>query len=175
MKSNIVLIGMPGCGKSTFGKRLSKEVDLAFIDMDIFIETYSSQTISQLWEVGEEHFRELETEVCKLLTKEKYTVISSGGGIIKKKKNIQLLKKTAYIFFIDRPLELIMQDIDVSGRPLLKNDKQTLVELFEQRIERYRAAADFIITNDTTPAAAMQQIHTFIQHLKLLEKESLSE
>ncbi|ALV21115.1 MAG: shikimate kinase [Carnobacterium sp.] len=175
MKTNIVLIGMPGCGKSTFGKRLSKEIDFSFIDMDVYIETYSSQTIAQLWEVGEDHFRNIETAVCKLLTKENYTIVSSGGGIIKREENIRLLKKTSYIFFIDRPLELIMRDIDVSGRPLLKNDKQTLVGLFEQRIEQYRAAADFIIENDTTPATAVQQMHTFIQHLKLVEKESLSE
>ena len=124
MKNKVVLIGMPGCGKSTIGKLISKELNLKFFDMDKYIENMTSKTIPELFENGEEYFRDFETKACEELAKINNALISSGGGVVKRKENIDILKKEAsYIIFIDRPLEELLNDIDISNRPLLKDGR----------------------------------------------------
>lgn len=148
MKDKVVLIGMPGCGKSTIGKLLSKELNLDFCDMDKFIEDMTSKTIPELFEKGEEYFRDFETLACKELVKKSNMLISSGGGVIKRKENIQILKSESLIIFIDRPLEHLLCDVDTSNRPLLKEGRERLISLYEERYELYKSSADVIIKND---------------------------
>jgi len=148
MKNKVVLIGMPGCGKSTIGKLISKELNLNFIDMDNYIEDMASKTIPQLFEQGEDYFRDFETLACKELSEKSNVLISSGGGVIKRKENIEILKKESYIIFINRPLEELLNDIDISKRPLLKDGIEKLIKLYEERYELYKSSADDIIKND---------------------------
>lgn len=149
MKDKIVLIGMPGCGKSTIGKLVSRELNLKFFDMDKYIENMTSKTIPELFEKGEEYFRDFETKACQELAKLNNALISSGGGVVKRKENIEILKKqSAYIIFIDRPLEELLNDIDISKRPLLKDGREKLIKLYEERYELYKAAADIIVENN---------------------------
>ena len=148
MKNKVVLIGMPGCGKSTIGKLVSKELNLEFFDMDKYIEDMTSKTIPQLFEQGEDYFRDFETLACTELSENSNTLISSGGGVVKRKENIEVLKKESYIIFIDRPLEELLNDIDISKRPLLKEGREKLIKLYEERYELYKLSADEIIQND---------------------------
>ena len=148
MKNKVVLIGMPGCGKSTIGKLVSKELNFNFVDMDNYIEDMTSKTIPQLFEQGEEYFRDFETLACKKLSEKNNILISSGGGVVKRKENIEILKKESYIIFIDRPLEELLNDIDISTRPLLKDGRKKLIMLYEERYEIYKSSADKIVKND---------------------------
>ncbi|MFW2491024.1 shikimate kinase [Clostridium chromiireducens] len=148
MKNKVVFIGMPGCGKSTIGRLISKELNIKFVDMDKYIEDMTSKTISELFEVGEENFRNFESLACKKLAEESNIIISSGGGVVKRKENIDVLKEESFIIFIDRPLEDLLGDIDISKRPLLKDGRDKLVRLYEERYELYRTSADEIIKND---------------------------
>jgi len=148
MKNKVVLIGMPGCGKSTIGKLVSKELNLKFFDMDKYIEDMTSKTIPELFENGEDYFRDFETLACKELSEKSKTLISSGGGVVKRKENIDILKKESYIIFIDRPIEELLNDIDISKRPLLKDGREQLIKLYEERYELYRSSADQIVKND---------------------------
>lgn len=147
LKSNIVLIGMPGCGKTTVGKVLSKKLKYKFCDMDSYIQQISKKTIKELFEQGEENFRDWETKACEELVKLNNTIIASGGGVVKREKNIEILKKNCTILFIDRPVERILSDVDINSRPLLKDGKEKLYSLYEERYELYRNAADIIILN----------------------------
>ena len=148
MKNKVVLIGMPGCGKSTIGKVVSKELNLNFFDMDKYIEDMTSKTIPELFEQGEDYFRDFETLACKELSEKSNILISSGGGVVKRKENIEILKKESYIIFIDRPLEELLNDIDISQRPLLKDGREKLINLYEERYELYKSSAHEIVEND---------------------------
>lgn len=149
VNKNIVLIGMPGCGKTTLGKIISKNLGLKFFDVDQCIEQWSGKLIPQLFDVSEEHFRSVESEVVHELSKEKTSVISTGGGVIKKLVNIERLKETGIIIFIDRPIENIASDVEVSTRPLLRDGVHKLYELFNERYEIYKKCCDFHIMNDS--------------------------
>lgn len=147
-KSGIVLIGMPGCGKSTLGKVLANELNYKYFDMDSYIEEKTDKSISELFKNGEDYFRDIESEACIELSKKKRCLISSGGGVVKRKENIEILKENFILVFIDRPLEEIANDIQVSTRPLLKDGKEKLYALYDERYDLYKNAADIIIVND---------------------------
>jgi len=148
LKDKIAIIGMPGCGKSTLGKLLAKELQYNFCDMDVYIEKISNKTIPELFNEGEEIFREWETKACIDLAKKERTIISCGGGVVKKDRNIEVLKKDCIILFIDRSVKDIIKDVNVSSRPLLKEGTSKLYELYDERYEMYKKAAHVRIENN---------------------------
>jgi len=162
MKNKVILIGMPGCGKSTVGKLVSKELNLNFFDMDKYIENMTSRTIPQLFEQGEDYFRDFETLACTELSEKNNILISSGGGVIKRKENIEILKKEGYIIFIDRPLEELLNDVDISTRPLLKDGREKLIKLYEERYELYKSSADKIVKNDKDIREIVEKVKEII-------------
>lgn len=163
MKNKVVLIGMPGCGKSTVGKVVSKELSIKFFDMDEYIEKMTSKTIPELFENGENYFRSFETAACKELALKNNVLISSGGGVVKRKENIDILKKEgSYIVFIDRPLEELLNDIDISQRPLLKDGREKLIKLYEERYELYKSAADSIVKNEKSLRDTVDEVKKII-------------
>lgn len=148
LRDKVVLIGMPGCGKSTLGRVLAKELNYNFYDMDDYIEKISNRTIKDLIDESEDIFRGWETKACNELAMKKRVIISSGGGVVKRQENIDLLKKECVILFIDRPIEDIAADVDISSRPLLKEGTDKLYEIYSQRYDLYNNAAELKITNN---------------------------
>ena len=166
MKNKVVLIGMPGCGKSTIGRLVSKELNLNFFDMDNYIENMTAKTIPQLFEQGEDYFRDFETLACKELSEKSNILISSGGGVVKRKENIEILKKDSYIIFIDRPLEDLLTDVDISKRPLLKEGKEKIIKLYEERYELYKSCADEIVENDKSVRDTVNAVKKLLMNNK---------
>ena len=150
MGKNIVLIGMPGCGKTTLGKILNKELSMEFYDMDNYIERKTDKKISELFEKGENYFRDIESLACEELSKNKNVIISTGGGVIKRKENIDFLKENGIVIFIDRSVDDIIGDVDISKRPLLKEGKEKVLKLYEERYLLYKNYADEIVVNNTS-------------------------
>lgn len=148
MSKNIVLIGMPGAGKTTIGKMLYKRLALKFIDVDEFIVEISGKTIPELFDVSESHFRQVEAMAVKKLSMDKSTIIATGGGVVKNKDNIDELRRNGMIVFIDRPIENIAGDVEISKRPLLKEGIQKLYDLHRERYSLYREYSDFHVIND---------------------------
>ena len=148
MWKNIVLIGMPGCGKTTLGKILNKELSMEFYDMDNYIERKTDKKISELFEKGENYFRDIESLACEELSKNKNVIISTGGGVIKRKENIDFLKENGIVIFIDRSVDYIIGDVDISKRPLLKEGKEKVLKLYEERYLLYKNYADEIVVNN---------------------------
>ena len=150
MKS-IFLIGMPSCGKTTVGKKIAEKLSFDFFDLDQYIEDTTKKSIPQIFdEFGEDHFRKLETEALTILSKKENAIISTGGGIVERCENIDILQKLGIVIFINRPLSNILSDVDVSNRPLLKDGKARLISLFERRIDLYKNACHIEIENNSS-------------------------
>lgn len=144
-KKNIALIGMPSCGKSTIGKKLAEIFKKEFVDSDDLIEEKLGMKIKDfLTKENEVEFRNIETEVIKEISKKNNLIISTGGGVIKRKENMDALRKNALIIFIDRPLDLLFATND---RPLSKS-RQDLEKLYLERYELYAKYSDVKIVND---------------------------
>lgn len=164
MEKNIfLLIGMPGCGKTTVGKILSKKLRIKFCDMDKYIEKNSRKSIPEIFEMGEEVFRNYETLACKRLSRiKKLTIISSGGGIVKRKENIEYFRENAVVIFIDRPVKSILGDIDDKNRPLLKGSVERLYNLHTERYRLYKKYADYIIVSDKKVKDIVEEVEKLI-------------
>ena len=147
VKKNIVLIGMPGCGKTTLGGEIAKKLNKNLIDMDIYIEENEKKTIKEMFAVDENIFRDAETKYSEKLSRKYSHIIATGGGIVKRKENISHLRKNSVIVFLNRPLENIFADIDTDTRPLLADGKKVLTKLYNERIDLYKEYCDLEIKN----------------------------
>ena len=141
----ICIIGMPGSGKSTIGRILSKKLNYKFFDTDQNIEDETKTKIKDIFtHKGEAYFRELETRVLSKLIKINKVIISTGGGIILKNKNI--LNKCLNIYLQCDENELIKRASRKKDRPLLLIDiKKNMKKLFNERKDIYNGLADLKI------------------------------
>ncbi len=141
-KRNIVLIGMPSCGKTTIGKRIAGELGKLFIDTDDEIIKKTGMPIAEFFELnGEAQFRKIEAEVIKEVSAIQGAIIATGGGAVLNPRNIALLKENGRVVFIDRPLE---QLITTEDRPLSSN-RELLEKRYNERYNIYKSSADVII------------------------------
>lgn len=142
----IYLIGMPGCGKSTLGRNLSKKLNYEFIDMDNYIEKKACMFIDEIFEAyGEEYFRALESDTLEEFNKLDNVIISTGGGIIKNKKNKELMDgKCIYLYVKPEELEKRLEKSSIV-RPLLK--EKTVYDLYSERKDLYDFFKDIEIDN----------------------------
>ncbi|MDO5089064.1 MAG: shikimate kinase [Leptotrichiaceae bacterium] len=146
---NIVLIGMPASGKSTIGKMLAKKIKYEHYDVDRYLEMKENKRISTIFsEEGEKYFRDLETKYIKELSQKNGVVISTGGGAVKKNKNMEEMKKNGVIIFLSRKVEDIAKE-NHKYRPLLQNT-ENIRKLYEERIELYNMYADITVENNNT-------------------------
>ena len=144
---NIVLIGMPACGKSTIGYWLSKKIGYPLLDTDKYLEEKENRIISDIFSnEGEEYFRNLETKYLKELSEKEGLIISTGGGAVKKKENIDILKKNGIIIFLNREINDISKE-NHKHRPLLQ-DINNIQKLYDERIDLYKKYSDIIIIVD---------------------------
>ena len=142
---NIVLIGMPGCGKSTIGKVLANQLGKGFIDIDEQIVNHAGMSIPEIFaQYGEEGFRKLETELLSHYGKESGLVISTGGGCVTRAENYPLIHQNGRIIWIQRDLSLLPTD----GRPL--SQKNMLGEMYRLRKPLYDQFADYVVNNNGT-------------------------
>ena len=157
--NNIILIGMPGCGKTWIGRALAEKLNRPFCDLDLMIEELSGMKIPEIFErCGEKYFRDVENQISKETLNLDNYIIATGGGIVKNKENIDYLSKSGKIIFIDRDLEDIIGDIDISTRPILNNDKNKITELYKTRYELYKEYSDMTVLNDSTVEEVISQI-----------------
>ena len=159
---NIVLIGMPACGKSTIGYWLSKKINYSFVDVDRYLEEKENRIISDIFSnEGEEYFRELETKYLKELSENEGIIISTGGGAVKNKENIDILKENGIIVFLNRTIDDISRE-NHRNRPLLQNP-DNIRKLYDERIKLYRQYADIIIKNDDSMDVIVDRIITALK------------
>ena len=150
---NIILIGMPGCGKSTIGKKLAETLNKEFIDADQALEAHFGRPITDIIpQDGEAAFRAMETEILQILGKKSGLIIATGGGCVTQERNYPLLHQNGTIFWLKRDL----QKLPIQGRPLSQKNK--LSELYEVRKPLYQAFADITIDNDGNAEQTIQQI-----------------
>ena len=155
-KENIVLTGMPGCGKSTVG-RLLKIDGYKFIDTDAEIEKRCGCTIRELIEAkGEKFFRDLETEVIREVSSENGRIISTGGGAILREENVRSLRRNGKLFFINAELSRLRATDD---RPL-SDTEDKLSRLYSERMGIYKSTADVTVPDMETAESEAEYILT---------------
>ncbi len=157
---NIVLIGMPGTGKSLIGKFLAELTGKTLQDTDAKIEEEAKMTIPEIFEKeGEAGFRDREAAICKKLGKERNLIIATGGGAILRPENVAALRQNGTLVHITRSID----KLPTRGRPLSKNI-ETLKKMEAQRIPLYKAAADITFRNNYTCSRKKlrQRVNTYI-------------
>lgn len=159
---NLVLIGMPGSGKSKMGALLARRFSLPLLDTDAMVVEAAGMTIPELFDrFGEAHFRDLETQAAQAAAAYGGAVVATGGGVVLREENMAALAGTGVVFFRDRPPEAILGE-DHKGRPLLRGDREQarekLLRLYAERIGLYKRYAHYYIPPTDTYQEAAEQI-----------------
>lgn len=150
---NLILIGMPGCGKSTVGKLLAERTGKIFVDADACLVEKTGKGIPEIFaEVGESGFRALETEILAQLGKESGLVIATGGGCVTQERNYPLLHQNGTFLWLQRETA----KLPVDGRPLSQTND--LTKMYEARKPMYTRFADHTVDNNGDPEDATNAI-----------------
>ncbi len=155
-KENIVLVGMPGCGKSTIGKALAEQLNRPFVDMDEEIIKEIGCPISEYFEkYGESAFRDVETKVAtQIVAPMTGAVIATGGGAVLRNENVNALCANGKLYFIDRPLEQLVATDD---RPTA-NSLEAMKKRFDERYDRYCQVCDVHVHSQGIARVVTQEI-----------------
>jgi len=160
---NIVLVGMPGCGKSSVGKRIADKLNKTFKDSDDEVLAFSGKTPAEIiMAEGESEFRKIETEVLKSVCKQSASVISTGGGCVTVEENFDVIRQNSVVVWIKRPIENLSTD----GRPLSKSLEE-LKKMYGVRAPKYDKISDIIIDNnkdiDSVAMTVINEIERFVK------------
>ena len=155
---NIILVGMPGCGKSTLGQLIATQLGRPLVDCDAEIVKAAGKPIPQIFaEEGEESFRAIETAVLAELCKQSGLVIATGGGVVTRERNFPLMHQNGRVLFLD----IAPDELPTDGRPL--SQARTPAVLYAERLPLYRRAADDIIPITRNIEENMQKILEVLQ------------
>ena len=133
---------MPGSGKTSYGSILADKFGREIIETDDEVVKAAGMDISEIFErYGENHFRDLESDVIKKASLEGSKIISTGGGAVLRKENVDALSMNGILIFLNRPLEEL---IPTEDRPLA-NDREKIKALYDERLPIYMAAADAVV------------------------------
>lgn len=154
-KQNIVLIGMPSCGKTSIGRKLAKRLGMSFVDLDTQIAKNAGTDIPTIFsQQGEAAFRAMETQAAIEAAKRNHTVISCGGGIVKNEINMQALKLNGFVVYIDRRVDKL---ISGGHRPLSK-DREAIIKLKKEREHLYEKYSDIKVENNSHFKFALEKL-----------------
>ena len=139
---NITLVGMPGSGKTTLGRKIASVLGREFVDLDILFEQeYGIKPSAVISEKGENEFRRMETLIADKILPKSGLVISTGGGIVTREENHFLLKCNSRVIYIKRPLPTLLKQ-DTKNRPISKNN--SIEDLLNKRAPLYEKVSDII-------------------------------
>ena len=156
---NVVFVGMPGCGKTSVGKAYADIVSRSFLDSDIFIEQ-QGMPIPEIFEkYGEDVFRDKETAAIKMLSSMSEKVIATGGGAVKRKENVEMMKQNGVVVYLKRDLDKLSTD----GRPLSQGGEEKIKKLYEERHELYENAADITIETHEDVDECAKRLYNMIE------------
>ena len=154
-KRNIVLIGMPGCGKTTLGALLSSALGRPLRDTDVEIEARAGMPIAELFRrYGEARVRELECGLLREVCATGGAVVATGGGAVLRQENVDAMKKNGTVVFLDRPPQSLLPSDE---RPLADNPEK-ISALFRARYPIYTAAADLTLPVRGTPEQSLKEL-----------------
>ena len=157
---NVVLTGMPGCGKSTLGRRLAQRLGKEFVDLDQLIVEKAGRSIPDIFaQEGEEAFRALESQVVREAGGRTGCVLSTGGGVVTRRENYAPLHQNGVIVHITRDLALLPK----AGRPV--SQSTDLARLWEERRPLYEDFADVTVDNNGSPEGSLEQIERELKRL----------
>ena len=170
---NIVLIGMMGCGKTTCANLLHERLGSPVVDTDALIVEREGRSVSDIFAAeGESYFRDLETNLLIEMQSKKNMVISCGGGVPMRERNVVEMKKNGRVVLLTAKPETILNRVkDNHDRPLLEGNKTVpfIADLMEKRREKYQAAADIVI--ETDGKSELEICEELVKKLRILDSE----
>lgn len=145
-KNNIVLIGMPGVGKSTIGVVLAKMLGYQFVDADLVIQEKEGKLLCEIIEeAGAEGFIEVENRINSQIEAE-HAIIATGGSVVYGAEAMAHLKETGTVLYLKLPYEELNRRLrDIKGRGVVLKEGQTLRDLYEERVPLYEKYADITV------------------------------
>lgn len=147
--NNIVLCGFMGSGKTVVGRELAKIMGAKFVDTDELIEKEQGVAIKAIFAAhGEDYFRDLEYEICKKVAQMKGAVVSTGGGAMTFARNVEAIKQGSKVVFLDASFDVICDRIGNSTTRPLFQDREKAKRLYDERKDKYLAAADYVVNGD---------------------------
>jgi shikimate dehydrogenase len=158
-KANMVIIGMPTAGKTTVGKLIRERYGREIIETDDLIRERIGMSISDYFSLyGEQAFRQLESEICQQLREGNGSVISTGGGVVNRRENMEALAANSLIVWLDRDLDLLQSS---DSRPLTRN-RQDLERIYRQRRQLYEMYGDIRVENNMTLDDVMNKLEEYL-------------
>ena len=164
---NLVLIGLSGCGKSTIGRRLARRLHMPLLDTDTMIVEREKRAIPDIFaSEGESGFRDIESTCAREAAARNGVIISTGGGMILRRENMEALSRNGLVVFIDRHPSHILRSTSLGDRPLVQNDREKLFRLYAARIALYRQYAHVTIPNQGGPRTLKQRLLQILRHYR---------
>lgn len=150
---NLVLVGMPGCGKSSIGRLAAERAGRAFYDTDDLVVEMAGCSIPEIFAAqGEAAFRDLEAKAVAQAARERGGVIATGGGVLLREENRRALRQNSRIVYLDRALDALPTD----GRPISQTRK--LEDIYRERLPLFTGVSDVTVANDAAPEVVAARV-----------------